>query len=55
MLDISFPMPGAAVAQCVSVGNAYKSMGRRLLPDVCCCPVTRDASVNVCAEGDVLR
>ena len=55
MLDISFLMPGAAVAQCGSVGNAYKSMGRRLLPDVCSCSVTRDASVNVCADGDMRR
>ena len=38
-----------------SVDDAYKSMDRRLLPDVCGCPVSWNASVDVCSEGDVLH
>ena len=29
--------------------------GRRLLPDVCGCPVSWIVLVDVCSEGDVLR
>ena len=29
----------------------YKSMGKRLLPDVCGCAVSKDASVDVCSKG----
>ena len=35
--------------------NAFKSMVRCLLPDVSGCPVSWDASVDVCWEGDVRR
>ena len=38
----------------VAVGVALKSIGRRLLPDICGWPVSLFTSIDVCSERDVL-